>query len=92
MIREAGDNESSQIDRLYQILFARNPDNSEKAILKAFLVNHEKTITDKASDGKLSIAIPVGLKDTQSLNPIRAAAFVDLVHVVVNSNDFTYRF
>jgi hypothetical protein len=40
----------------------------------------------------LSIAIPIGLKDTQTLDPIRAATFVDLVHVVVNSNDFIYRF
>jgi hypothetical protein len=92
VISEAGNDESSQLDRLYQILFARNPDESEKAILKEFLVSHEKTITEKASDGKLAIAIPVGLKDTQSLNPIHAAVFVDLVHVVVNSNDFTYRF
>jgi Protein of unknown function (DUF1553)/Protein of unknown function (DUF1549) len=92
VIREAGNDESAQLDRLYQILFARSPDDSEKATLLAFLVSHEKVIRAKAEDGKLSIAIPVGLKDTEALNPIRAATFVDLVHVVVNSNDFSYRF
>ncbi|MGO9673450.1 MAG: DUF1549 and DUF1553 domain-containing protein [Methylocella sp.] len=92
VIREASADESAQLDRLYQILFGRNPDETEKATLLAFLVSHEKVIRAKAEDGKLSIAIPVGLKDTQTLDPIRAATFVDLVHVVVNSNDFIYRF
>ena len=92
VIREAGVDESAQLDRLYQILFSRNPDETEKATLLAFLVSHEKVIRAKAEDGKLSIAIPIGLKDTQTLDPIRAATFVDLVHVVVNSNDFIYRF
>ncbi|MGA7656918.1 MAG: DUF1549 and DUF1553 domain-containing protein [Methylocella sp.] len=92
VIRDAGVDESAQLDRLYQILFSRNPDETEKDTLLAFLVSHEKVIRAKAEDGKLSIAIPIGLKDTQTLDPIRAATFVDLVHVVVNSNDFIYRF
>jgi len=92
VIREAGNDESAQLDRLYQILFSRYPDSSEKATLRAFLDNHEKVIKDKASDGKLSIAIPIGLKDAAPQNPVRASAFVDLVHTVANSNEFTYRF
>jgi hypothetical protein len=32
------------------------------------------------------------LKENQKLDPIRAAAFVDLVHTVANSNEFIYRF
>jgi hypothetical protein len=94
VIREAGNDESAQLDRLYQILFSRNPDETEKATLLAFLVSQERVIKEKATDGKLLIAIPVGLTDAdrQTLNPIRAASFVDLVHVVVNSNDFIYRF
>jgi hypothetical protein len=92
LIREAGPNESAQLNRLYQILFARNPDESEKATLLSFLASHERVITQKAEDGKLSIAIPIGLSDRAALNPIRAAALVALVHVVVNSNDFSYRF
>jgi len=59
VIREAGVDESAQLDRLYQILFSRNPDETEKATLLAFLVSHEKVIRAKAEDGKLSIAIPL---------------------------------
>ena len=95
VIREAGNDESAQLDRLYQVLFARNPDKSEKASLQAFLGSQEKLIKEKVSDGKdgkFAISIPTGLKDTQTLDPIRAAAFVDLVHTVANSNEFSYRF
>lgn len=92
VIREAGDSEGKQLDRLFQILFARNPDRSEKATLEAFLNTHEKVIKAKAADGKLALAEPVGLKDTATLDPMRGAAFVDLVHTVANSNDFSYRY
>jgi hypothetical protein len=94
VIREAGNDESAQLDRLYQILYARNPDKSEKSALQAFLGSQEKLIKEKASasSGKFAVSIPTGLKDTQTLDPIRAAAFVDLVHTVANSNEFSYRF
>ncbi|HEV8059255.1 MAG TPA: DUF1553 domain-containing protein [Gemmataceae bacterium] len=81
VMRETGNDDSAQLDRLYQILFARNPDATEKATLLGFLASHEKVVKEKAADGKLAIAIPVGLKDTDTLNPIKAAAFVDLVRV-----------
>jgi hypothetical protein len=92
VIREAGDNEGAELDRLFQILFARNPDRSEKATLEAFLSTHEKVIKAKATDGKLALAEPIGLKDANTLDPMRGAAFVDLVHTVANSNDFSYRY
>ena len=90
--REAGKDETAQITRLYQILFSRNPDDFEKATLLAFLDSHEKVIDEKASNGRLLVATPIGLKKDEPINPVRQAAFVDLVHAVVNSNDFVYRF
>ena len=91
VIKEAGADESPQLDRLYQILFSRKPDEAEKEILKSFIVQHQKAITDKAEDGKLALAVPVGLSEKPS-DPVKAAAFVDLVHTVLNSNEFVYRF
>ena len=98
VIREAGPNDSAQVERLYQILFARDPDRLERAALKDFLQQHVQVIEERGADGKLSIAQPVGLvrtrlKSTAPVSdPIRAAAFVDLVHTVVNSNEFAYKF
>ncbi|WP_400766053.1 DUF1549 and DUF1553 domain-containing protein [Methylosinus sporium] len=91
VIREAGADEGARIERLYQILFSRSPDAYEKSLLQAFLDEHEKLIGAKPSDGKFSIAVPTG-KDVSIANPIRASAFVDLVHTVANSNEFIYRF
>ena len=92
VIREAGVDESARIDRLYQILFARSPDDFERQVLKKFLDEHEKLIASRATeDGKFSIAVPTG-KDLTTTDPIRASAFVDLVHTVANSNEFIYRF
>ena len=92
VIREAGNNESAQFDRLYEILYGRNAASNEKAVLKSFLDNQEKLIQQKTTDGKFAVSVPTGLSNTKDLNPIRAAAFVDLVHTAANSNDFSYRF
>ncbi|MDD5579275.1 MAG: DUF1549 and DUF1553 domain-containing protein [Methylobacter sp.] len=92
VINEAGNDESAQLDRLYQILFARKSTDAEKEILQKFLNNHEKLVREKTSEGKFAVSIPTGLKGDRKLDPIRAAAFVDLVHTVANSNEFIYRF
>ncbi|MBF4499598.1 hypothetical protein IRL02_24595, partial [Vibrio vulnificus] len=57
-----------------------------------FLGNEQSVIRQKAATGKFEVAIPQGLKDTSNFDPIKSAAFVDLVHTVANSNDFAYRF
>lgn len=92
VINEAGNDESAQLDRLYQILFARKASGPEKETLQKFLNNHEKVVREKTAEGKFAVSIPTGLKSDQKLDPIRAAAFVDLVHTVANSNEFIYRF
>jgi len=92
VITEAGNDESAQISKLYEILFSREPNKAEKVLLKEFLNSQEKVIQQKAVEGKFVIAIPTGVKESAAFNPIRAAAFVDLVHTVSNSNDFAYRF
>ncbi|MCR6632863.1 MAG: DUF1553 domain-containing protein [Magnetospirillum sp.] len=89
VLREAGNNESAQIDRLYQLLYARNPDKQEKASLLTFLDTQEKLIRDKDTNGTFALNVP---KDAKVQNPVRAAAFVDLVHTAVNANEFIYRF
>lgn len=92
VINETGSDTSAQLDRLYQILFARSPYQSEKDALQEFLASQEKVIKEKALTGKFGLNVPTDLKDTQNLDPIRASAFVDLVHTVANSNEFAYRF
>lgn len=96
VINEAGKDPSAQFDRLYEVLFARKPTKDEKVALKAFLAQQERIVAEKVAEatktGTYSVAVPTGLKQSVALDPVRAAAFVDLVHTVANSNDFAYRF
>jgi hypothetical protein len=92
VINEAGNSEDAQLNRVYQILFAREPNKTERAALKQFLADQQIAIRQKVANGKFEVAAPSGLKDTRSYDPVRSAAFVDLVHAVSNSNDFAYRF
>lgn len=92
IINEAGKDETAQLNRLYQILFSREPSKTEAVALKAFLSKEEGVVQKKVAAGKFEVAVPIGLKDPSVINPVRGAAFVDLVHTVANSNDFAYRF
>ncbi len=92
VINEAGRDQRAELDRLYEILFARKPEQSERAALEKFIAGQTETIREKAASGKFAIAVPVGVKDAKAVSdPIRASAFVDLVHTVANSNEFAYR-
>lgn len=75
-------------------LFSRPPSPAELADLKAFLNAQQEVIRNKgaAADGKYAVRLPTGIKQGDGRDPIRLAAFVDLVHTVANSNEFSYRF
>ena len=98
VVHEVGYDPGKQIERVYQILFSREPDRYEKSILQAFLRDHEKVIEEGAAkDGKLELAQPALVKTSfkgsdAPPDPVREAAFVDLVHALVNSNEFAYKF
>lgn len=92
VLRERGGSASAQLDGLFEIAYARKPDKQEKTTLLAFLDSQEKVLKAQAANGKFAVNVPIGLENTGPLDPIRAAAFVDLTHAVVNSNEFTYRF
>lgn len=97
VIQEAGSDPAKQLDRLYQIVYSRSPDRFEKNTLLAFLDRQEAVLREQlasANNGKFAVAVPVGLKTTQaqSAEPLRLAAFVDLTHTLVNSNEFAYRY
>jgi hypothetical protein len=91
VIKDAGTDFNADLDRLYQLLYGRSPEPWEKDTLQTFLSTQEKTIAEQKAVGK-PIAAPAGFTETAGLSATRAAAFVDLVHALANSNEFTYRF
>jgi hypothetical protein len=90
IINDAGKSDSKRLERLYEVLFAREPDRQERSALLAFLGSQEKLLRAQVVDeSQLDEATGVQRPDK---DPIHEAAFVDLVHAVTNSNDFVYRF
>ena len=71
-------------------MFARNPTQQEKNTLLAYLDNHEKIVQTQVPNK--DVPLPRGVDVSGISNPLRESAFVDLVHTVLNSNDFAYRF
>lgn len=89
-----------QIDGFYKAAYQREPDRYERNALLAHLdaqAAKRKTAAagDSPDDGGGLFAIAGAVAATSPLkgqSKARAAAFVDLVHTLVNTNEFTYRF
>jgi hypothetical protein len=88
----------AQADKLYKALYGRPADRFERVALVEYLDKRQEKLAKASADDDAGEATAVvadsakAQKAKQTLNPARAAAFVDLVHAVANSNEFSYRF
>ena len=91
---------STQLDKLYESLYGRPADRFERVALVDYLDRQQAKLAksqagDDDAEGGASADIHPDVTrghPSQKLDPARAAAFVDLVHAVANSNEFIYRF
>ncbi|MEY8878117.1 MAG: DUF1549 and DUF1553 domain-containing protein [Leptothrix sp. (in: b-proteobacteria)] len=95
---------SASIETFYKTVYGRAPDRFEKTAFVQYLDQQQAKLAkaggdDEADDNAASAggSDKKGDKKTDkkvatALNPARAAAWVDLVHALANSNEFTYRF
>ncbi len=103
VVAPAGYRESPEVvanlEGLYRSLYGRTPDKFERAALVSYLDSKQdkpKKVAD-SDDGGDAIATddgaaPATARKNDLAKDARAAAFVDLVHAVANSNEFIYRF
>jgi hypothetical protein len=80
--------EDARIRMVYELVFARLPDSQETASALAFVERQSATIAasgQAASEKLLPLPMP-----NAALEPARAAAFVDLCHALLNSNEFMF--
>jgi hypothetical protein len=86
----------SQVDKLYQSAYGRPADRFERAALIEYLDTQQQKLaaasSDEDSGSRQHAATLLDGKAAKKLSPARAAAFVDLVHAIANSNEFSYRF
>jgi len=91
---------SAQLDKLYQSLYGRPADRFERVALVDYLDRQQQKLARSPGGDQEANAPSADTgtrgkhanKPAQKLDPARAAAFVDLVHAVANSNEFIYRF
>jgi hypothetical protein len=96
--------EDAEIDRLYRTVYGRPADRFEKAAFVEFLDKQQEKLARSTALGDEALDAPGGGANrvnadlklrhdvTQQPGAARAAAFVDLVHALANSNEFIYRF
>ena len=85
----AGPDATRQIETAYQLAYSRNPDPGERDTAITFFDRQAKIIANQL-ENELKPAVPERLPSGEV--PERAAALVDYCLMLLNSNEFVYRF
>ena len=87
VLNDSGLSAEQQIERAYRLAFSRAPKPAESKSILDFLDQQSGLIAERlAKNDKVPLpdVVPPGMP------PARAAAFVDLCHTLLNSNEFIY--
>ena len=87
VLNDSGLTEQAQIERAYKLAFSRPPDEEERKLAVSFLAKQEPVLSARLERGD-EVPLPPGLP--AGIPKARAAAFVDLCHMLVNANEFLY--
>lgn len=87
VLQAAGADVSKQIEQAYRYAYSRTPNGSEKDTALTFLNRHKQILAERAAANE-KLALPPVMPD--GLDPVHAAALVDLCHMLLNSNEFVY--
>ena len=88
VLSEAGSDPGSIVDVAYRFAYCRHANADEIATGSRFLDEQESRIGQR-EDAAMPV-YPEGKTQAESISPARAAAVVDLCHVLINSNEFVY--
>jgi hypothetical protein len=87
VLNDSGLSAEQQIERAYRILLSRAPNSEESKSILDFLNEQSVLLGERLAKGD-KVPMPDALP--QGMTPARAAAFVDLCHALLNSNEFIY--
>jgi hypothetical protein len=87
VLQAAGADMNAQIMTAYRLAFARKPATDEVAAALRFL-QQQATHIQTRLEAKQSVALPTNMPN--GLDAAKAAALIDLCHVLFNSNEFVY--
>ena len=87
VLNDGGLSAEQQIERTYHLLLSRAPKPEESKSILDFLNEQSALIAPRLEKGD---KVPMPDAVPQGMSPARAAAFVDLCHTLMNSNEFIY--
>jgi hypothetical protein len=80
--------EDARVRMVYELAFGRVPSSEESAAAVAFIGRQTKTIAEHDDDVNPDLR---PIPDPEGgIDPAHAAAYVDLCHALVNSNEFLF--
>ncbi|MBV9746149.1 MAG: DUF1553 domain-containing protein [Acidobacteriia bacterium] len=89
VLNDSGLSPEAQVDRAFRLAYGRNASPEEHKLAAAFLAKQIPLMAERlAGNDKTKPPLPVNL--AQGIDPARAAAFVDLSQMLLDSNEFLY--
>ena len=89
VIDRAGKDTQAQVIEAFRLAYSRTPDSWEKDRILTFLSRQQELLQERSAKGE-PLALPSN--NAATMNPVNAAALVDLCSALLNSNEFVYRF
>lgn len=87
VLNDSGLTPEAQIERAYRLAYSRAPKAQERDLSMKFLERHVPLLKARADKGE-KLVLPASLP--QGADPVKAAALVDLCHMLLNANEFLY--
>jgi len=87
VLNDSGLSADQQIERAYRLAYSRAPKPEESRLISEFLDRQSALIADRIAKSE---KVPLPDSIPQGMPPARAAAFVNLCHTLINSNEFIY--
>jgi hypothetical protein len=87
VLNDSGLSPEQQIERTFRLVFSRGPKAEESRLILDFLHQQSGLLGARLTKGE---KVPMPADVPQSMSPAEAAAFVQLCHTLLNSNEFIY--
>jgi len=88
VLNDSGLSPAAQVDRAFRLAYGRAATVEEQKIADDFLAKQTPVMSARLASNEAKPPIPTNLP--QGVDPARAAAFVDLCHMLLDSNEFLY--
>jgi uncharacterized protein DUF1553 len=88
VLNDSGLTPEAQVDRAFQLAYGRAASKEEQKLAADFLAKQMPIMAGRLADARNKPPVPANLP--AGVDPVRAAAFVDLSQMLLDSNEFLY--